>query len=167
MFCSVFNKPFTSQHSGTKATATTNLELQGFYLSGEFRTLGPRKVNLRYQRQPRYRAEDHALLPGRLVRQRPDLLGLRVGNQAGRPICTSGKTAKEAIPALPLLTKFSQELICREENLLADPHSFLDNLSPLLTQLQNLDIFEKPVLCYSLPPAPNLQSTRTGQNQVT
>lgn len=100
------------------------------------------------------------LLLDRLVRHRPDLLVLCVGNEAGRPICTSGETPKEAIPASPLLTKFSHEWICWKENLLADPCSSLDNLSPLLTQLQNLDISEKPVLCCSLLPAPNLQSSR-------
>ena len=56
------------------------------------------KVNWRYQRQPRDRAEDHALLLGRLVRHKPDLLVLCVGNEVGRPICTSGEPAKEAIP---------------------------------------------------------------------
>lgn len=55
--CFVFNKPFISQHSGTKATATTNLEFKGFCPSTEFHTLGHRKrkfeVSEAAQRQSR------------------------------------------------------------------------------------------------------------------
>lgn len=107
LFCFVFNKPFMSQHSGMKATATTNLELQGFYPSTEFHTLGHRKrkfeVSEAAQRQSR----------------RPCFVAGQTSERQARPVCAVWETRLEG--------PFVQ--VARQPKKQFQPHDFRQNLA--------------------------------------